>query len=241
MKNLKVSAALNAALDRALSVPQQTIRDHVGDPCESAEDRRNRVRALERTYLSTTMAMGAAVGGVAAAPAVGLPAALAAAVAETGTFLYVSTMFTLSVAQAHGVELDDHRRRALVLSVLLGDAGVEAAAKAAGRAGPYWGGKVVAKVPLAAIRRVNAVLGRNFVTKYGTKQGVLVLGKTIPFGIGMAIGAAGNGVSAGLIIKTTRRLFPFDAEPETGPDARQTHYGPQQKPADVRLVLVPAA
>jgi hypothetical protein len=44
----------------------------------------------------------------------------------------------------------------------------------------------------AQLQQINRILGRNFVTKYGTKQGILVLGRVAPFGIGAGLGAAGN-------------------------------------------------
>lgn len=54
---------------------------------------------------------------------------------------------------------------------------------------------------------MNKVLGKNFVTKYGTKQGILVLGKSIPFGIGAAIGAGGNLVLGNMTVRAARHAF----------------------------------
>lgn len=51
------------------------------------------------------------------------------------------------------------------------------------------------------------MLGKNFVTKYGTKQGIVVLGRVIPFGIGMAIGGAANGAMSHGIIKASNKAF----------------------------------
>lgn len=45
----------------------------------------------------------------------------------------------------------------------------------------------------------------NFVTKYGTRQGIVVRGRVAPFGIGMGIGAAMGAVNAAIVIKATRR------------------------------------
>ena len=47
----------------------------------------------------------------------------------------------------------------------------------------------------------------NFVTKYGTKQGVLVLGKQMPLGIGAAIGGVGNAAFAQFTIRSAKRAF----------------------------------
>ena len=49
---------------------------------------------------------------------------------------------------------------------------------------------------MTAINKANKVLGPRFITKYGTKQGVLVLGKQVPMGIGAVLGGGGNHLSA---------------------------------------------
>jgi hypothetical protein len=91
--------------------------------------------------------------------------------------------------------------------VLSGPGGVSVVERTAGRAGAHWGRRLTQSVSMDVVRRVNRVLGRNFVTKYGTKQGVLVLGKVMPFGIGAVIGAGGNAAMARLVIRTTRSAF----------------------------------
>jgi hypothetical protein len=62
-------------------------------------------------------------------------------------------------------------------------------------------------VPLESIRRVNGVLGHIFVTRYGTKQGILVIGRVIPFGIGALIGGGGNYILGSGVVRATRRAF----------------------------------
>jgi hypothetical protein len=44
----------------------------------------------------------------------------------------------------------------------------------------------------ATIRSINRTLGANFVTKYGTKRGIIAIGKVAPFGFGLVIGAGGS-------------------------------------------------
>jgi hypothetical protein len=61
------------------------------------------------------------------------------------------------------------------------------------------------------------VLGPRFITKYGTKQGALVLGKQIPFGIGAVIGGGGNHVFGRLTIASAHKIF--GAEPDEWPPA----------------------
>jgi len=57
---------------------------------------------------------------------------------------------------------------------MLGETGSATIARVAERTGQPWGRQVVAKVPVETLRQINRTLGRNFVTKYGTKQGITV-------------------------------------------------------------------
>ncbi|MEV5126068.1 hypothetical protein AB0K49_25240 [Streptomyces decoyicus] len=79
--------------------------------------------------------------------------------------------------------------------------------KAVGRAGPSWARRIVGAIPMNAINRANRVLGPRFVTKYGSKQGVLVLSEQVLLGSGAALGAGGNHVFGRLTIKSTRTVF----------------------------------
>ncbi|MFF7333487.1 hypothetical protein [Streptomyces sp. NPDC008150] len=85
--------------------------------------------------------------------------------------------------------------------------GSAAIPKIAGRTGPHWGRRVVARVPGARLDQINGVLGDNFVTKYGTKQGIVVLGRVAPVGFGAAIGGSANAALAALHVRATRRAF----------------------------------
>ncbi|MRH92804.1 hypothetical protein GFY24_36215 [Nocardia sp. SYP-A9097] len=177
------------------------------------------VKKLETTFLSTVVASGAATGGAAAVPGVGTVAAVATMGADTSWFLTASIAHVLSVLRVHGIHLTDlEHQKAVVLTVLVGGGGSNFMGKAAGRTGAHLGKLLTNSIPAATLKSVNKVLGVNFVTKFGAKQGVLVLGKAAPFGIGMAIGAGGNLVMAKGVIKATRigvetaltDLRPFD-------------------------------
>jgi len=167
------------------------------------------VRTLERMYVSALAGTGAAVGATAAAPAVGTGVALALSAGEAFSSLELSALFVLSVAEVHGVRLDEiERRRTLVMGILLGQSGSNAiVGKVAERTGQHWARLLVGKVPTATLKQINSVLGRNFVTKYGTKQGIIVLGRVAPFGIGAVIGGGANATLAALAVRAARRAF----------------------------------
>jgi hypothetical protein len=167
------------------------------------------VRTLERMYVSALAGSGAAVGATAAAPAVGTGVALALSAGEAFSSLELSALFVLSVAEVHGVRLDEiERRRTLVMGILLGQSGSHAiVGKVAERTGQHWARLLVGKVPTATLNQINSVLGKNFVTKYGTKQGIIVLGRVAPFGIGAVIGGGANATLAALAVRAARRAF----------------------------------
>ena len=205
-----VQRALVAGLDKAIGIHQPVVAAHVRrirdrHPEASPSDV---IALLEKQYLATVISTGAAVGGVAAAPGVGTAAAVMANAGEMVSFLEASALFILAVAEVHGVWIDDlERRRTLLLAVLLGDSGASFVEKAAGRTGKHWGRLLTEAIPMSTITKVNKVLGRWFVTKYGTKQGILVIGRLAPFGIGAGIGGAGNALLGRTVVAGARRAF----------------------------------
>jgi hypothetical protein len=166
------------------------------------------IRNLERMYVSALTGTGAAVGGTAAAPGVGTGVALALSAGEALSSLELSALFALSLAEVHGVPIDEiERRRTIVMGIMLGGSGSATITKVAERTGQHWGRQVVAKVPVETLRQINKILGKNFVTKFGTKQGIIVLGRVAPFGIGAVIGGGANAAMATLAVRAGRRAF----------------------------------
>ncbi|KXK62532.1 hypothetical protein AWW66_07590 [Micromonospora rosaria] len=166
------------------------------------------IRNLERMYVSALTGTGAAVGGAAAAPGVGTGVALALSAGEFLSSLELSALFALSIAEVHGVPIDElERRRTIVLGIMLGGSASATITKVAERTGQHWGRQVVAKVPVETLRQINRVLGPHFITKYGTKQGIIVLGRAAPFGIGAVIGGGANAALATLSVRAGRRAF----------------------------------
>jgi hypothetical protein len=93
------------------------------------------------------------------------------------------------------------------MTVLLGDSATGALSRVIDRAGRHWAKRIVNSVPMTAVNRVNKVLGPRFVTKYGTKQGVLVLSKQVPFGVGAVLGGSGNHLFGRGVVASARKIF----------------------------------
>jgi hypothetical protein len=209
IKKLDLPSLVKSAFEKALDAQQPAAVENVArlrrvHPDKSPADL---ITYLNKIYLSAVTMTGAGAGAAAIIPNgfVQVPVA----VVDLLTFLEASVLYTLSVAEIHGLDLEDvERRRLLVTAALVGDSVATAAIEPIlGRSVPYWGKKIVEAIPMTAIDRANKVLGPRFVTKYGTKQGVLVLGKQIPFFIGVGIGAGGNHFFGRLTVTAIKKIL----------------------------------
>jgi hypothetical protein len=209
----RVDAALDSALDRALRIQRPAViayvhrvrtRNAAATPAEL-------VRVLERRYLAAATSIGGASGAAAAVPGAGTGAALATGAAEVTGFVAATALYVLALAELHGVPVSDPElRRALVVAVLLGDTALEIGEQA----GSHWaevlarrGTRSAAKGAGDTSHLADARWRRMLLTRFGARQGALLLGRALPLGIGAGIGAAGNAALARAAIATARTLF----------------------------------
>jgi hypothetical protein len=203
-------------LDKALELQAPLAEKHVArirarHPDDTPKEV---VKRLNAEFRAATISAGAGVGAAAAAPGVGTAVALAISGGESVAFLNATVLYILARAEIQGVPVHNvERRRTLVMAIMLGEAGVASVQRVAERTGQHWARRVVTSIPQSSILAVNRVLGQNFVTKYGTKQGIVVLGKVIPFGVGAVIGAGANATFSHGVIKASDRAF--GARPES--------------------------
>lgn len=201
---------VEAALAKAVTIPSSTIHAHV-----SSLRRRNPeatpeqlVRLLEKEYLLVVQSTGGAVGATAAAPAVGTGVALALTASDIATFFGASAAFALAVASVHGIEIEDvERRRALLLTTILGDSGAKIVTDGAELTSVSVARALLTRMPMATVRKVNTTMTRRFVRTQLTKQTGLAIGRIVPFGIGLVIGVAGARALGKNVIEGARRAF----------------------------------
>jgi len=204
-------------IDRVLTVQRPVVLAHIrsirkGRPDASPEEI---IRVLERRYLSAVTLGGAAAGASSAIPGITTGVGLVLSGVETAGFLEASALFAQSVTEVHGIPVEDpDRARALVMTMVLGDAGrqvlTQFAAQAAGR-GPaktaLWGELVSSALPQAVVGPLADQLKRRFLKRFGVTQGTNVLGRLIPFGIGAIIGGGGNHLLGRQIVRSARDAF----------------------------------
>lgn len=208
-KNFNLQKLVKVKLSRAVDAQYPLAVDNVARLRRVHPDKSpaELISYLNKIYLATITATGAGAGAAAIIPNgwVQVPVA----VADLVTFLEASVLYTLSAAEIHGIDVEDvERRRLLVMCVLVGDSAAKSVLEPlVGRTAPYWGKKIVQAIPMPAIDAANKVLGPRFITKYGVKQGTLVLGKQIPLFIGVGIGAGGNHLFGWFVIKAERKIL----------------------------------
>jgi hypothetical protein len=203
-----VENALDSALERALAIQRSVVLGYVDRARNRADATPAGVlRGLERRYLASVTAIGAASGGLAATPGAGTAAAVATAFAEIAAFVEATALYTLAVAEVHGYRFDDpETRRTLVLGIVLGDVGGTAIG-AAGAGTAHWAPVLARGVNRESVGKINKILLRRFLTHYGGRQGALAVGRALPFGIGAAIGGAGNVALGRASVKAAHRAF----------------------------------
>jgi hypothetical protein len=222
-EKFNLSAAIRSGLQKALEAQYPLAVETVARLRRVHPDKTpaELVSYLNKVYLAAVTTTGAGAGAAAIVPngVVQIPVAAA----DLLSFLEASILYSMSVAEISGINPEDvERRRTLVLGILVGNSTLSSTLEALlDRSVPYWGKKIVAAIPMAAINQANAILGPRFITKYGVKQGVLVLGKQIPFAIGVGVGAVGNHLFGWAIIKAAKKIL--GPPPESWNDRVEMH------------------
>jgi hypothetical protein len=205
-----VEQSLDSALDRALALERPVVRayvDRLRDRYPTATPA-ELIRVIERHYLRTVVGTGAASGGAAALPGVGTAASVATSAAEIAAFVTATAAYVLAVAEIHELPTADPQlRRALVLTVLVGDVAEGALASATGAQTQHWAKVLATSSRKDAIKNLNGHLATMAVRRFGARQGALVAGRALPFGVGAGVGAIGNAAVARGIIGSARKAF----------------------------------
>jgi hypothetical protein len=189
------------------------------------------VRILERRYLAAVTTGGAAVGATAVVPGIGTGVTLVLSGIETAGFLEATALFAQSIAEVHGIAVENpDRARALVMTLMLGREGIDLVRQFAGQAtgkgiarDAYWGELITNSMPKAIMGGVVDRLRSVFLRQFAVRGGAGIIGKAIPFGIGAAIGGVGNHLLGRKVLQQSRLAFgapppvlPIELEPREG-------------------------
>jgi hypothetical protein len=173
------------------------------------------VRILERRFLNSVTLTGAGSGAATLIPGVGTVVGLTVIGVETVAFFEMTALFAQSVAEIHGIVVDDEERaHNLVMALMLGGPGKDLVQQFIGQAtgvGPdrtqYWGESITAGMPKALVTLLNKRLRDELVKRLTVQQGGSMAGRLVPFGIGAVIGGAGNRIIGGKVVRTAQAAF----------------------------------
>lgn len=226
-------------LDRALAVQRPAVIAHLRSIRLRHPDATNAeiTRMLERRYLAAVTTGGAAVGATAVVPGITTGVTLALSGVETAGFLDATALFAQSLAELHGIRVENpDRARALVLTLILGKEGVDLVSQLARQAtgtgltrDRYWGELVTKSLPRAAVGPLVDRLKSAFVHQFAVRGGASFVGKALPFGIGAAVGGTGNHLLGRRVVVNARRAFgpppaAFPSELEPPADATRLEH-----------------
>lgn len=201
---------LEAVLAKAVTIPSARIHEHVEtlrrrNPAASPAQI---IALLEKEYLNVVSATGGAVGATAAVPAVGTTAALTLTAADVAAFFTASAAFSLAVASVHGIEVQDaDRRRALLLTTVLGEEGAKDLEKAIQSGSAATATTLLTRLPTTTISSVNSTLTRRLLRRQAARHGALAFGRLAPFGIGAWIGVKGARTLGRTVIEGAQATF----------------------------------
>lgn len=222
-------------VDKVLAVQRPLVLAHIRSirlrhPDDSPAEL---IHRLEKRYITAVTAGGAGVGAAAVVPGIGTGASLALAGVETFGFIESTALFAQSVAEVHGIAVNDpDRARALVLALMLGGPGVDLVRQLSKTAtggkltlNKHWGDLITTSLPTSSVASLVDKLKPMFLRQLATRGGASVLGKAAPFGIGAAIGGLGNNLMARGILNNSRKAFgpapiAVSADLEPRPDAQ---------------------
>lgn len=208
---------IDQLLDRVMSVHRPAVLAHLRGIRSRYPDATPEqvLRVLERRYLTTVTTSGAGVGVAAAVPAVGTGAALAISGAETVLFLEATALFAQSVAELHGIPVEDPERgRALVLAMVVGGPSQELIMQFTGQAsgrGPakpeFWGTLIAKNLPRTAVTQFMDRVRKVYLPRMLASASGGIVGRVLPFGVGAVVGGAANQILGRRVVKTARTAF----------------------------------
>jgi hypothetical protein len=166
-----------------------------------------RLIVYQRSRIS---AMGGAVSSLPGAfPGVGTAAEIGAGLADTAALIYAQVALILALAAAFDHDLEAHDARAADVRIVLAlDAG---AAKFGKRGVELADGEPLDPSSRQLSEDVNRELGAMVVKRTARRRARTLLGREIPFGVGVAIGAGSNFKVMRHTGRTALRYYEFTA------------------------------
>lgn len=216
-RGVAIPGRINRGVDRFLAVQRPVVLAHLRSIRRRHPDATPSEVAylVGRRYVAAVTTSGAAVGTTAVIPAVGTVTTLALSAVETAAFLEATALFAQSIAELHGLPVDDpERARALVLGLMLGKEGsdlvrqwgLELTESRVSRQ-LYWREVVSSSVPRVVIGPLVQRLQSAAARRFAATGSASIIGKALPFGVGAVVGGAGNRITGSRVVRAAYLAF----------------------------------
>lgn len=204
---LRISSAMLASVDE--------VSQHRWDAAKARAAatpgalRPEKIDAVTSSFTRELGLAGAAAGAAAAAPMVGTATTLASAMAELAWFTARAGDLILTVAAIHGrPDPTVEERRAWVLAVLLyGSSARDEFARTLNEASTGVSPTVGRQIPVTTLHAANRMMSKLLVRRYGTKRGLVALGRMLPIGVGAVIGGTANYLTIRTLARHADQFF----------------------------------
>ncbi|HET6173806.1 MAG TPA: hypothetical protein VFD90_14425 [Gaiellales bacterium] len=168
-----------------------------------------RLIVYQRARLSAIMGAVSALPG--AVPGVGTAAEVGATLADVAALVYAQVALVLAVAAAYDHDLDAHDERAADVRVILAlDVGV---ARFGTHGVELPDGERLDPQARELSENLNRELGSLVIKRTARRRARIMLGREIPFGVGVAVGAGANFRIMRHTGRTALRYYEFTASP----------------------------
>jgi len=194
------------SVDRATATRWSAAQDRAAALTGSRDER---VAAATASIRRDVALAGAASGGTAAVPGVGLATASAAFALELAWTTVRLSDLIMTIAAIHGHDRAGlEERRMWILSILTyrdGAAGM--VTRIATELAESPGRRGARRLSERSIQKINSSVARVVVGKYGKRAGVAAIGRAVPFGIGAALGFGINSRAVSTVSEHAHSFF----------------------------------
>lgn len=204
---LRISASMLASVDEVSQQRWEAAKARAA--AAPGTLRPDRIDAVSTAFKRELGLTGAAAGATAAAPMVGTAATLASVMAELAWFTARAGDLILTIAAIHGrPDPTIEERRAWVLAVLLyGSSARDEFARTLNEVSVGVAPTVGRQIPVTTLQAANRTMSKLFVRRYGTKRGLIALGRLLPIGVGAAIGGSANYLTIRTLARHADQFF----------------------------------
>ena len=204
---LRISSAMLASVDEVSQHRWEAAKARAATTAGSL--RPEKIDAVTSSFTRELDLEASAAGAAAAGPVVGTVTTLASAMAELAWFTARAGDLILTIAAIHGrPDPTVEERRAWVLAVLLyGSSARDEFARTLNEASIGVAPTVGRQIPVTTLQVANRMMSKMFVRRFGTKRGLVALGRLMPIGLGAAIGGAANYVTIRTLARHADQFF----------------------------------